>query len=310
MIASGSCRSTDDLEKEVMRTRNMKFKTTWKKLGWLMAWVVALLILLGYAQLSFAQGSKPKTFSSPAEAGNALFSAVQNNDEQELESILGAGKELCSSGSEVEDKLEREHFSQKYQEMHRLVRELDGSTVLYVGAENWPFPVPLLSNQGRWYFDSNAGMQEIRFRQVGENEMTAIRVLNAFAQAEKQGKTATSGDEPTSRYAQELLTAGSKDADNKLRAPQDNVSSPFHGYYFRIVRENAAAGSDRHVSGSKNTAGLALVAYPAEYGSSGITTFITQDGTVRERDLGPKTETLATKMEMRPDLDSSWKAVE
>jgi hypothetical protein len=245
MIAPGYYRSTDDLEKEVMRTRNMKFKTAWKKLAGLIAWAVALLVLLGYARLSFAQGSEPKTFSSPAEATNALFNAVQKNDEQALESILGAGKELCSSGDEVEDRLERERFAQKYQEMHRLVREADGSTILYVGAENWPFPVPLVSSQGRWYFDSAAGMQEIRFRQVGKNEVTAIRICDEFVRAEKHDKTIANGADPTSQYAAELLTAGSTNAHNKLLPTQENVSSSFHGYDFRIVRGNSVAAARR-----------------------------------------------------------------
>ncbi|MGA7461126.1 MAG: DUF2950 family protein [Candidatus Korobacteraceae bacterium] len=272
-----------------MRTKTVKFGTVWKKLAWVLASVVALLVLLAYAGLSFAQGSEAKTFSSPAEASNALFNAVQRNDEQALESILGAGKELCSSGDEVEDRLERERFSQKYEEMHRLVREADGSTVLYVGAENWPFPVPLLSSHRAWYFDPKAGKQEILFREVGENEITAIRVSDAFVMAKKQDKTTATGDDPISLYAEELLA----DA---------NTTSPFHGYYFRPVRGNSATAT-----GGKNTAALALVAYPAQYGSSGVTTFIvTQDGVVREKDLGPKTETLAPRMEKLNHLASTW----
>ena len=106
--------------------------------------LLGLLLLTGFAEQSFAQEPQPKAFSSPAEASNALFQAAQREDEQALEAILGAGKEVTSSSNEVEDKLEREQFSQKYQEMHRLVREDDGSTVLYIGAENWPFPIPLV----------------------------------------------------------------------------------------------------------------------------------------------------------------------
>jgi len=280
------------LEKKVMRTKNMKFGTVWKKLAWVLASVVALLVLLAYAELSFAQGSEAKTFSSPAEASNALFNAVQRNDDQALESILG-GKEISSCGDQVEDRLERERFTQKYEEMHRLVQEADGSTVLYVGAENWPFPVPLVSSHGVWYFDPKAGKQEILFREVGENETTAIRVSDAFVTAKKQDKTTATGDDPISQYAEELLA----DA---------NTTSPFHGYYFRPVRGNSATAT-----GGKNMAAAALVAYPAEYGSSGVTTFIvTQDGVVREKDLGPKTETLAPKMEKLNHVDSTWQVAD
>ena len=295
----------DDLEKEVMRTRNMKLGTTGKKLAWLLASAVVLLVLLGCARLNFAQASGPKTFSSPGEACNALVNAVQKSDGQALESILG-GKEITSSSDGVEDRSERERFIRKYQEMHRLVREADGSTVLYIGAENWPFPVPLVSIQGRWYFDSKAGMQEIRFRQVGEDEVTALRICDDFVKAKKQDNTTATGADPTSQYAEELLTAGSTNADNKVRATQENASHPFHGYYFRIVRGNSAAAV-----GGKNTAAAALVAYPAEYESSGVMTFIvTQDGVVHEKDLGPKTETLAPKMEKHSQLDSTWQAAE
>src|SRR5207248_10205510 len=120
---------------------------------------------------------------SPRAAAKALFEATQKQDEQALEAILGAGKEMTSSSDEMEDKLEREQFSRKYQEMHRLVREPDGSTVLYIGAENWPFPIPLVSKNSEWHFDSDRGKQEILFRRIGENEATAIQVCEEFAMA-------------------------------------------------------------------------------------------------------------------------------
>ena len=120
----------------------------------LLVLLLGLLLVVAFQGSSFAQASQPKTFSSPGEASNDLFEAVRNDDEQTLEAILGVGTEVTSSSDEVEDKLEREQFSQKYQEMHRLVREPDGSTVLYIGAENWPFPVPLVLKDGAWYFDS------------------------------------------------------------------------------------------------------------------------------------------------------------
>src|SRR5256886_9463087 len=124
------------MEKEIMRTTNLTPKTAARpRLIWMVTLAVSALLTLGYARLSFGQRSEPKTFSSPGEASNALFQAVKNEDEQALEAILGAGKEVTSSSDEVEDKLERERFGQKYQEMHRLVREPDGTTVLYIGAE-------------------------------------------------------------------------------------------------------------------------------------------------------------------------------
>src|SRR6266851_3237420 len=197
--------------RELMRTRNMnmnmKVGTFRHRLASMVALAVLPLLVVGSARSSLAQTSKPKTFSSPGEAANALFQAVQREDEQTLEAIFGAGTEVTSSKDEVEDKLERERFSQKYQEMHRLVREPDGSTVLYIGAENWPFPISLVSKNGAWFFDSDTGTKEILFRRIGENEVTAIQVCNAVAMAKKRGQTNAAGDDPIDQYAQSLVTA-------------------------------------------------------------------------------------------------------
>src|SRR5438874_12336286 len=134
------------MEKEIMRTTNLTPKTSARpRLIWMVALAVSALLTLGYARLSFGQRSEPKTFSSPGEASNALFQAVKNEDEQALEAILGAGKEITSSSDEVEDILERERLVQKYQDMHRLVREANGTIALYIGEENWPFRSRLVS---------------------------------------------------------------------------------------------------------------------------------------------------------------------
>src|ERR1700751_960416 len=149
----------------------------------LLLFIGLLLVVVCLAVSSFAQAAQPKTFAAPGKAATALFEAAQKEDEQALEAILGAGKEVTSSSDEVQDKLEHEQFSQKYQEMHRLVREPDGSTVLYIGAENWPFPIPLVSKNGAWRFDSETGKQEILFRRIGENEATAMGVCEELAMA-------------------------------------------------------------------------------------------------------------------------------
>src|SRR5713226_9936361 len=206
------------MEKEIMRTTNLTPKTSARpRLIWMVALAVSALLTLGYARLSFGQRSEPKTFSSPGEASNALFQAVKNEDEQALEAILGAGKEVTSSSDEVEDKLERERFGQKYQEMHRLVREPDGTTVLYIGAENWPFPIPLVSKNGAWYFDSETGTQEIKFRRIGENEATAIQVFEEFAMAKNEAEAKTRGADPIIQYAQSLVRGGPANADITAR---------------------------------------------------------------------------------------------
>jgi hypothetical protein len=244
------------------------------------------LLSIGQAKLGLGQTSQPKTFSTPGEASNALFQAVQNGDEQTLEAILGAGKEVTSSSDEAEDKLEHEQFGEKYKEMHRLVQEPDGSTVLYIGAENWPFPIPLVTNNGKWNFDSGRGKQEILFRRIGENEAAAIEVCQEFAMAKNAGAAKADSEDAITRYAESLSTAASND---------NKDSSPFHGYYFRVVTENHATKK-----------ALTLVAYPAEYQSSGVKTFVvTRKGIVFEKDLGSETKTQAPQMKAR--TGSSWR---
>jgi hypothetical protein len=261
--------------------------------------LLGLLLLAGFVQHSFAQERQPRTFSSPAEAGNALFQAAKNEDEQALEAILGAGKEVTSSSDEVEDKLEREQFTQKYQEMHRLVGEDEGSTVLYIGAENWPFPIPLVLKNGAWYFDSKTGMDEIKFRRIGENETTAIEVCEEFAMAKNAADAKAASEDPITRFAERLASAAAPNADNK-------EPSLFHGYYFRIMAPDPATSG---ASGrGKYTRGLKLIAYPAEYQSSGVKTFVvTHRGVVFEKDLGPESTTVAPRMKAR--TGPSWHPV-
>src|ERR1700674_2809653 len=238
-----------------MHTMNLITETASRpRLNWVGTLSALALLMVGYSDLSRAQKYGAETFSSPWKASGALFQAVQNSDEEALERILGADKEVTSSNDEIEDKLERERFSQKYKEMHRLVREPDGSTVLYIGAENWPFPIPLVSKNGAWYFDSKTGIEEIKFRRVGENEATAIQVCNAFVMAKKQGETkAADEDDSISHYVQGMLSAGATSGDN-------NDSSPFHGYYFRIVTDNSAARNNGDVAGGTKRGGLVLLA--------------------------------------------------
>jgi len=283
------------MENEIMRTKNLIRNTSSRpEPTWVAALGALVLLVIGISQSSLAQKSRPETFSSPWKASSALFQAVQNSDEEALERILGAGKEVTSSSDEIEDKLERERFSQKYQEMHRLIREPDGTTVLYVGAENWPFPIPLVSKDGAWFFDSDTGTQEILFRTVGEDETSALQVCHALAQGKERGNTAAS--DPLIEYAQSLVNSGTTASDNAARE-EGNQSSPFHGYYFRTVTGNTVPR------------GLAVVAYPADYRSSGVMTFIvTKNGKVYEKDLGRKTTTLAKDIKRGPD--STWHPAE
>ena len=275
-----------------MCTQNRKVRTFRSRLASAVAMAVFPILLVVCARPGFAQGPATRTFSSAGEASNALFHAAQNSNEHELEAILCAGKEVTSSGDEVEDKLEREQFTQKYQEMHRLVQEADGSTVLYIGAENWPFPIPLVSKNGVWRFDSDAGKQEILFRTVGEDEATAIQVCDAFVSAKKQPATGEPGNDAVAGFTENLvaLSVSSNKTDASEKGP-----NLFNGYYFHTAR---------------NARKVALVAYPARYGESGVMTFlVTKNGVVYEKDLGPDTKTVAPEIKGHV-LDSSWHRAE
>jgi len=288
-----------------MRTNNMTLETTETFIVRLAfgfastaALMLALVVVLGFATSSFAQQSQTKTFSSAGEASDALFQAAEKQDEPTLESILGGGKEVASSSDDEDDKLEREQFTKKYQEMHRLVAEPDGTTVLYIGAENWPFPIPLASKNGEWYFDSDQGKQEILFRRVGENENTAIEVCEEFAMAKTARAEKVASRDPITQFAESLASGSTANSDNK-------GSAPFHGYYFRMLTTNSAS---QQSGPSKRQRGLILVAYPAEYQSSGVKTFVvTWRGTVFEKDLGPDTTTVAPQIKVR---DSNWRPAE
>jgi hypothetical protein len=219
----------------------------------------AAFALLMAAQNTPSAAPTQKTFSSPHEAAHALYEAVRKQDAQELEAVLGAGPDVTSTGDESVDALNREQFVRKYEEMCRLVRELDGTTVLYIGAENWPFPIPLTSRGGRWAFDAKAGAEEILYRQIGSNEAVAFEICQQFLGGEQPA-----GDEP------------------------------IHGYRFRVLASHPKAVGTTGSSGRKRPIEVAFVAYPIDYRATGVMTFIvTAEGTVYEKDLGPDTAKFA-----------------
>ena len=168
--------------------------------------ILALGIAGGFS-LALAQQSAQPTFPSAGAATQSLFQAVQNNDEQTIASILGGPTELTSSHNPGVDKVDRELFVEKYQQMHRLGRESDGSVTLYIGAENWPFPIPLVNENESWHFDPEAGKKEVLVRRIGANELGAIENCHQFAAAEKQYKQAPA--DPTSSSPTSLVAKAS-----------------------------------------------------------------------------------------------------
>jgi hypothetical protein len=275
-------------------------------LGRVRALAVALVILAllstACTRLCLAQQTGREGFSSPEEASRALFLAVQHNDERAMLRILGAGKELISSDDEAQDKLARERFVQKYEQMHRLVQDEYGAIVLYVGAENWPFPTPLVSSHGSWYFDAEAGMQEVLLRRIGENELNVLHVCHAHI-------IARSADQQTPPYDHAEI------AGLLVNVGKGGPAVAFHGYYFRRLESaeqkvSPAAANDRR-DGNTTPAPFAFVAYPAEYRSTGVMTFVVdRDGNVYEKDLGPNTVAIAKAMSRQPTHDATWRRVD
>ena len=279
----------------------------------------ALLLMASFPVLSLAQQKAQKTFSSAEAASSAFARATAKNDEAAMLEILGPdGKEIVSSGDDNEDAEGRATFTRKYEEMHRLVTEPNGTVTLYIGAENWPTPIPILNKGNLWFFDTEAAMQEILQRRVGRNELSAIHICQQLVVAQKEFhasrqnqyavKIISDGEEHNGLYwkASEgqpqspigpLVAQAFVDSTGKNQTP---APVPYRGYYFRLISD----------SGKGSTAGFAFVAYPAEYRSSGVVTFIVnEDGVVYQRDLGKKTAEAARSIK-EYKLTGKWQKAE
>jgi hypothetical protein len=298
-----------------------------RNFGWgdLVGVIGAAAILLACLPMgAVAQEKGQKTFSSAEDASQALVKAAKDNDEKMLVEIVGkSAKEIISSGDDKQDEQHRAHFVKRYEEMHRLFKEPDGTTTLYVGVDNWPTPMPLVNKGNVWYFDGEAAKQAVLFRRIGKNEISTIRVCEQLAAAEKEyfamqnvyaAKIASDPDqknglywsgEPKSPIGPKIATA-----DTTSKNPS---AAPFRGYYFRVLADqgkDAPGGAKSYMIDGKMTGGFAIVAYPAEYRSSGVMTFIVgSDGVVHEKDLGKKTETEAKAIKSF-NPDSSWRGAE
>jgi hypothetical protein len=301
-------------------TRNIAQRKRTVRLPAIAMIVIGLACLSAWAaQQSASAGTyspsaqpKAKAFSKPADAAAALYAAAKRNDEAELLVILGPdAKDIVQwSDDPAERQQHREMFAQKYEQMHRLVKEPDNTIALYVGSENWPLPIPLVEYRGAWYFDAELGRQEILYRRIGDNEMRAVEVCRTLVDAEKEyratarqytAKFISSDDSHDGLYWKGAAEAtkspiGPYLAHAGVSGPDSPHSQPFHGYYYRILLQ----GSD----------GFAIVGFPAEYRSSGVMTFlVSQDGKAYEKDLGEQTATLSKQVSSL-GADNSWKPVE
>jgi Protein of unknown function (DUF2950) len=291
---------------------------------------IAFLFAGAFAANAGAQQKDQKTFASPGEAVQALFTAAQNNDEKSLLELFGPdGKEIVDSGDPAADQRSRAHFAERYQEMHRLVNEPDGTVALYIGPHNWPYPVSLKNKGNLWYFDTEGGKQEVLYRRIGFNEISAMKICDELAAAQKEyysqhsdyaqkirsddGKTdglywKTAEGEKSSPIGPLVASA----VDNESTTSGGAAPVPYHGYYFHSLTKqgkNAQGGAKDYFVDGKMT-GFAFVAFPAAYRSSGVMTFIVgPDGAIYQKDLGKNTDAVAKAM-TEYDPGPGWKKVE
>jgi len=305
-------------------------------LALLLAFLVPL-VSCAKSETAAAATSSQRTFASPEEAGKALVEAAKSGDQDTVLAIFGPGsKEVIYSGDATQDKDTAERFVSSYQVMNRWRKLDDNHQVLIIGADNFTFPIPLRKNgSGRWYFDTAAGKEEVLARRIGRNELAAIAVSDALADAQHEYFSESHPDMRRKQYALKFISdKGTQNglywesADGQPKSPlgplvafatregysaQSKSHQPFHGYYFRILNRqgrHAKGGAKNYLSDGKMVRGFAFVAYPAEYGNSGIMTFIiNQNGVLYQKDLGKDTKEVASAMTAF-DPDNSWKLAE
>jgi hypothetical protein len=300
-------------------------------------WLVLLALMVSFAACK--QQEKPlfKTFSSSDDAGNQLIDAAKSGDQNAVLAIFGANsKDVLLSGDPVQDKATLNAFVNGYGVMHRWRKMPDGTQILLVGADNFPFPIPLKQSAGGlWFFDTAAGKDEILRRRIGRNELAVIEVCGALADAQAEYFSQVHADGSSKQYALKFISDPGKQnglywasqqgqpasplgplaafATQEGYTTKPNSHQPFHGYYFHMMNRQgsqAPGGAKDYVVGNKMVGGFAFVAYPAEYRNSGVMTFmINQDGVLLQKDLGKNTADIASAMsEFNPD--ASWSIVQ
>ncbi|HMN45525.1 MAG TPA: DUF2950 domain-containing protein [Povalibacter sp.] len=296
----------------------------------------AMIVSMALAIAATACSRVPRQhdFATVDDAVQALIAAARTDDTAALLEIIGSdAASLVESGDPVQDRNGRERFVQAYEQSHRIEKLDDGSQVLDVGEDQWPFPFPLVQSSDRWRFDSSAGVEEMVNRRVGANELATIQSCLAFIDAEREYYSRNPQRDPLLHFAQKLVsTAGQKDglywpttADEEPSPLGEQFATargegyfaktpvkdqPYHGYVYRLLSAqgpHAAGGAYDYLVRDRMLGGFALIAVPAEYGSSGVMTFmVSHDGVVYSKDLGSGTPQVAMKIDVF-DPDPSWK---
>jgi hypothetical protein len=290
------------------------------------------VIAAGITLLAAPTVSAQQSFKSPEQAVGALAAAVKSGVTRNIVRVLGPdASEIVQSGDTVADADLRKRFLSAYDAKHSLSYDGDRKAILIVGPDDFPFPIPLTRNRSGWEFDTDAGRQEILYRRIGRNELDAVQTCLAYVDAQNDYADRDRGA-GTGVYAQRFVsTPGKKDGlywpPNGEESPLGELVAeasadgyklneepqPYHGYYYRILTRqgpNAPGGALNYVVNGKMIGGFALVAYPAEYGNSGVMTFfVNHAGTVYQKDLGDRTEAIAGRMRSF-DPDQTWKKLE
>jgi hypothetical protein len=298
----------------------------------------ALVVVFLISNAGHAAALRQKSFASPEDAVKALVDALKSNDTKALSALFGPGsKDLVFSGDPVADKTRRERFVVYFNEKNRLEEVSADKVVLYVGDEDWPFPIPVVKRGNVWQFDPTEGREEILARRIGRNELSVIQICLAYVDAQREYASKDRQGHGLLEYAQRFGSTPGKHDGLYWKAKEGEEESPlgllaakavregysgrksgdkpipYHGYYYRILKgqgKDAPGGAYSYVVNGKMIGGFAMVAYPATYGSSGITTFIVnQDGIVYQKDLGKTTEGIVAKMTLF-NPDKTWKKVD
>jgi hypothetical protein len=288
-------------------------------------------LAVGATLLQAAPKDAPRTFPTPQEAIQATIDAAERNDTAALLQLFGPdGKDIVESGDPAEDKDLRTEFARSAHE--KLQIDADPLTTdrveFTVGAQEWPFPVPVVLRNGKWQLDSASGRLEILARRIGRNELDAVDVCRGYAEAQMEYAAVEHDGDRILKYAQKIAaTPGKQDglylgggsaslvsqpfAEAAFATPSTvgKKAEPYHGYFYRVLKSqgpDAAGGAFDYVVNGKMIGGFALVAWPAEYGVSGVGTFIiNHDGVVYEKDLGAGTAVQARQI-TRFNPDKSW----
>jgi hypothetical protein len=294
------------------------------------------LLLTTFFVPSVLLSAQEQRFASSDDAVKALTAAADNKDTNALNAIFGPATRNLISADPIQASNALANFSRRISERVAPVPESDSKIELNIGYDAWPFPIPLVKGDGQWFFDTEAGEEEILNRRVGRNELDTIHVCNAYVEAQRQYASVDRMGDGVTQYAQHLRsTPGSHDGLYWHAEPGEEASPlgpliaaargegythqskimteaqvPYHGYYFKVLTRqgrHAPGGKYNYIINGHMVAGFALVAWPVEWGNSGVMTFIVnQEGKVYEANLGPKTASISLKMTAY-DPNSDWK---